>query len=303
MQELTSDTYLLGMNDPFANIDDEAPQSSAELRASLLGDARRGYAMVRKIFVQQARETGSRPSLLGDMVRRRQETALRLLLLALALEPLDGLTLPPRRWAGMLSAEAKPCTTEQFFRAVRQLEEQQLITRCGTGRLPGLVPLHEDGSGATYGRPNAAGVKGGKGFFIVPDQFWTSGLIDRLRLPGIAAFLVCLHDTHQRSSFQVTLEKMPTWYGISERTAERGYNELAGQGILLTHPQTVPDRRAPSGIRTVWWRALSEPYSKESREALQAKTRQRMKQLTEPTGASGDANTALRSAVETGGLE
>ena len=112
-------------------------------------------------------------------------------------------------------------------------------------------------------------------------------------------FLVCLHDTHQRPAFQVTLEKMPDWYGISERTAERGYNELANQGILLTHPQTVPDRRAPNGIRTVLWRALSEPYSKESRESLQAKTRQRVQQLEGARGTAGDASPVPRPTVET----
>lgn len=287
------------MHHPFANIEDEAPQSPAELRASLLGDARRGYAMVRKIFVQQARESGSRPSLLGEMVRTRQETALRLLLLVLALEPLDGLTLPPGRWAALLSAEGKPCTSDQLSRAVRQLEDRHLIIRRGTSRMPGFVPLQEDGSRATYSRPNSVGSKGGKGFFIVPDEFWSSGLVDRLRLPGVAMFLVCLHDTHQRPAFQVTLEKMPDWYGISERTAERGYNELANQGILLTHPQTVPDRRAPNGIRTVLWRALSEPYSKESRESLQAKTRQRVQQLEGARGTAGDASPVPRPTVET----
>ncbi|MFT3834588.1 MAG: hypothetical protein QM711_14920 [Micropruina sp.] len=277
------------MNDPFASIEDEAPQSPAELRASLLGDARRGYAMVRKIFVQQARESGSRPSVLGEMVQARQETALRLMLLMLALEPLDGLTLPPARWAALLSAEAKPCTSDQLSRAVRQLESRHLIVRKGTSRLPGFVPLQEDGSGAAYSRPNSVSSKGGKGFFIVPDEFWSSGLVDRLRLPGVAMFLICLHDTHQRPAFQVTLEKMPAWYGISERTAERGYHELANHGILLTHPQTVPDRKAPNGIRTVLWRALSEPYSKESRESLQTKTRQRVQQLSGTSGATSES--------------
>lgn len=263
------------MTDPFANVQDEAPLTPATLRTELLADARRGYAPLRKVFVQQPNVSASRPSILGDMVRAKQETALRLFLLTLALQPLDGLTLSPQRWAGMLSAGHKPCSQPQLARAVVQLEQRNLVERAGTTRRLGLTPKLEDGSGDPYTRPTARGASVGKGFFVVPHDFWTTGLVDQLKLPGLAMFLICLHDTHLHPSFKVALAKTPQWYGVSERTAERGYNELASLQLLRTKPQKVADRNAPTGVRIDTWRALHDPYSKDAREALQAKTRSR----------------------------
>lgn len=262
-----------GMEDPFGHVTNEAPHTPAELRAELLDSARRAYAPLRKVFVQQPNESPTRPSILGAMVNARQEHALRLLLLAIALEPLDGLTLPPSRWAAMVSTPTKRCNPSQLGTAVSQLAERKLIQRNGTTRQVGLTPLREDGTGAAYIRPGSDGDDVGKGFFIIPHQLWTDGLIDQLRLPGLAMFLITLHDTHQNASFQVTLEQTPKWYGVSERTADRGYQELQRTGLLLTRPQTVRDRNAPNGLRTVTWRALADPYSKQSREDLQAHTR------------------------------
>lgn len=276
LQTRVPNRIFIAMNDPFAGIEDEAPQTPTELRAALLSNAHRGYATLRKVFVQQPNSAISRPSILGSMVSSRQENALRLLLLTLALEALQDLRLPPGRWAAMLNAE-RPCSPHQFSRALQQLEERKLVQRTGTNRLFGLTPLLEDGSGAEYARPTAAGAEVGKGFFIIPDDAWLTGLIDKLRLPGLAMFLVCLHDTHQHSSFQVPLDKMSTWYGISERTAERGYNELLAQNVLRTRVQMIAAPRTPSGLRPITHRALVDPYSKDAREALQAKARTRVR--------------------------
>ena len=266
---------MADMTDPFAEIQNEAPQSDYGWRASLLADARRGFAPVRKAFVQRPQEEETRPSILGRMVEAREELPLKLLLLVLALEPLcDDLALPAGRWAGMISSTAKPCGPSQLARAIQRLEDRHLIRRVQEGRLIRIVPLLEDGSGQDYVRPTAKGVDVGKGYFAVPHEFWDSGLADHLRLPGTAMFLVTLHDTTQQPAFQVALEQMADWYGISERTAERGYRELGKAGVLLTHPQSIRDRRSPTGLRTVTWRALAGPYSQQGREVIQATTRQ-----------------------------
>ena len=278
------DRIFDAMSDPFGDIEDQSPQTPEELRTTLLGNTRRGYATLRKVFVQQPNTTGSRPSILGSMVNNRQETALRLLLLALALEALKDEMLPPRRWTEILNT-AHPCSPDQFTRALEQLEERKLLQRTGTNRLIGLTPLLENGSGNAYTSPTAAGADVGKGFFIIPNQAWTTGLIDNLRLPGLAMLLVTLHDTHQRPSFQVPLDKMPDWYGISERTAERGYNELLAQNVLLTRVQMVAAPRTPSGLRPITHRALADPYSKDAREALQAGARARVRAQNATTTA------------------
>lgn len=283
------------MNDPFAGLEDQGPQTPAELRASLLRDARRGYTPLLKVFVQKPSESPTRHSLLGEMVTARQETALRLYLLSLALVPLAE-SLPLWRWAELTNANPKlRCSHSQLRRAIHQLEERGLAKRTGAERIFGIAPLREDGSGDKYVRPGAGGADVGKGFFIIPDEAWTTGLIDNLRLPGLAMFLVCLHDTHQRPSFQVPLDKMSPWYGISERTAERGYKELEAQGVLRTHAQTLPARNTLSGTRTVTHRALVDPYSMDARRALQAQTRGRVRKQaasTSPQTAAGAGGVA-----------
>lgn len=262
------------MIDPFAQVVNESAQSGRELRDALLEDSRRGYTVLRKIFVQQPQEAVSRPSILGEMVNARQEVALRLYLLILGLEPLGAdLKVPAKRWANMLGACDQQCTSAQFHRALKQLEERRLVSADHRGRQLNVSPLLEDGSGGPYVRPSAKGADVGKGYFSIPDAFWTTGLVDQLRLPGLAMFLVCLHDTSQEPSFQVSLEQMAGWYGISERTSERGYAELAKADVLLTRVQTVRDKRQLSGLRTVTWRALKDPYSQDARARAQAASR------------------------------
>ena len=62
------------------------------------------------------------------------------------------------------------------------------------------------------------------------------------------------------------------WYGISERTVERGFTQLANTGLLLTRTRKVPDRRHPAGRRPETRRALAHPFSTEWRAHLQAQS-------------------------------
>jgi len=69
------------MKDPFSRLVNEQKLDDHALRARLLEGARRGYAPLRKIFVQRPNTEASRSSVLADMVRSRQERALDALLL------------------------------------------------------------------------------------------------------------------------------------------------------------------------------------------------------------------------------
>lgn len=62
------------------------------------------------------------------------------------------------------------------------------------------------------------------------------------------------------------------WYGVSERTAERGYLELGRENLWLTRQQSMKSIKSPTGLKTVTWRALAGPYSTAARAALQAQT-------------------------------
>ena len=51
--------------------------------------------------------------------------------------------------------------------------------------------------------------------------------------------LIMLKETPYRTSCVVGIEYVKEWYGISERTAERGYRELQAAGLLQMHDQKV----------------------------------------------------------------
>lgn len=208
------------------------------------------------------------------MVTAREELALRALLLVHALEPvLPDNELPLATWARMLAADRRPCTASQASAALNQLAARGLIARTDVGRRVVVLPLMETGSGEAFVRSTAKGAPVGPGYLTIPHDYWTTGLVDQLRLPGTAMFLIALHETTQEPAYQVSLEQMSAWYGISERTAERGYQELSRRKLLLTHTQSRRSLKSPTGLKTVTWRALVEPYSMTARANLQAQTR------------------------------
>lgn len=184
------------------------------------------------------------------MVNAREEVALRALLLIHALEPiLVNNDLPLAEWARMLGANRRPCTPAQASDALDKLANRQLIARSDVGRRVIITPLMQTGTGEALVRATAKDAAVGPGYFTIPHEFWTSGLCDRLRLPGTAMFLVALHETTKEPAYQVSLEQMKDWYGISERTAERGYLELSRENLLLTHTQSKRDHRSATGLR------------------------------------------------------
>jgi hypothetical protein len=277
------------VNDPFSHLVDEAPADGASLRAGLLADAKRGFAKLRKVFVQKPNTETHRPSVLAEIVRGRMERPLDAFLLLHALEPiLPDSPLPLSTWAKMLSRGKVPCTSATASRAFDALVDLKLIERENSGRYAILTPLLEDGSGAPWTRPGQDASNVGPGYFTIPYAYWISGLVDQLGLPGKAMLLIMLAETSKNPTFAMAVERAPQWYGFSERTAERGYQQLRDADILLQHRQVVVEPRSPTGLRAVWHRALTDPYSTEARAQLQKvaqrATRQRSRhQTTERT--------------------
>jgi hypothetical protein len=259
--------------DPFEGITDEAAPSPASARRALLDSAKRGYVPLRKTFVQ--RPSGSEPqdgrpspraSVLYDLVHTRKHRALDLLLLLHALHPvLEGTPLPLATWANILGTNATGVT-----RAIETLAEAKLVVREDDSRSPVLTLLREDGSGAAWHRPGAEDEEG-PGYFVIPHTYWTMLHADELSLPGKAMLLIMLAETQnpRTPSFSMAVERAQDWYGISERTAERGYGELNKAGVLLVKVQRVADPRHPVGRRDVYHRALGSPFDTMSRARLQ----------------------------------
>ena len=301
------------MTNPFEAFVDDAPASGPVLRAKLLGDAKRGFAKLHKVFVQRPAD-GPRASMLAELVTGRHERALDALLLIYALEPVlyarkpgqEDSPLPLTTWAKMLSTPRKPCSTQAASRAFEVLAAKRLITRWPQGRFVHVRPLFEDGSGERWERPGRDLSRVGKGYLTIPHAYWLNGLCDRLTLPGKAMFLIMLSETTKNETFSMAVERAQDWYGISERTAERGYKELRTatvdgvQPLLREHRQVVLEPRSPTGVRAVWHRALSAPYSQTARARLQARSARATKNAEEQA-AERQKKQPAKAAKATGG--
>jgi hypothetical protein len=263
--------------DPFAGIDDQAEATAADARSGLLRAAKRGYVPLRKEFVQRRAGSalvGGRPSarasVLYDIVNSRNQRAFDLFLLLHAYQPiLGGSPLRLATWANILSVKSSVDTTS-VSRAIDTLAGLGLVVREDSSRTPVLRLLREDGSKEPWEKPGAVADEG-PGYFVIPHAYWDLGLSEVLTMPGKAMFLIMLAETQnpKTPAFAMAVERAREWYGISERTAERGYRELNAANALKVKVQKVTDPRHPAGRREIYWRALHPPFDTPSRVRMQ----------------------------------
>jgi hypothetical protein len=273
--------------DPFAHLSDEPDPGPGGAMRELLDNALRGYFPMRKIAVQRPNTEAVRAAKLSELLTGRHHRPLDAWLLLHALQPvLPGSPLPLRTWANLLSTGTR-CTPSAASKAFAVLEELQLVARTRGGSTPTFELLHEDGSGAAWTRPGMT-EETGPGYFAVPYAYWTGGWADRLTLPGKVMFLIILAETQnpKTPAFHMPVERAQDWYGISERSAERGYTDLHKNGLLLVRKTKVVDGRHPAGRRDVYWRALASPFSTADRARLQdaARTAARQNPAPDPEG-------------------
>lgn len=276
---------------PFKGLDDQPGMTTADTRTALLASAQRGYAPLRKEFVQKTRGSGERASVLARLVTGRHERPLDALLLLHALEPVvrnDPLDIAT--WARLLGSEKTPWAPNAVTKAFSTLVELELVRRERAGRRADITPLNETGDGSTWTRPGEVEGNSGPGYFVIPYAYWNTGLCDTLRLAGKAMFLIILAETQdpRKTSFLMPVERAAEWYGLSERTAERGYAQLRDAGVLLVHGRKVPDPRHPAGRRDEFHRALNGPYSTFSRGLLQTKTRKATRKRAARSSATAE---------------
>lgn len=279
--------------DPFADIADDEALTPEQARADLLASAKRGYFPLRKTFVQRPKDStdpegrpSPRASVLYDLVNSRNQAALDFYLLLHALQPiLDGTPLELATWAHIMSVK-KTVTASSVTRAISTLENLGLVVREDTSRAPVIRLLREDGSKDVWHKPGTKEEEG-PGYFVLPHAYWTAGLAEELTLPGKAMLLIILADTQTPTStaFSMPVERAQGWYGISERTAERGYRELSKSGWMRTKVQKIADKRHPARRREKHWRALEGPFSTASRVRMQ-------KRATKAAKKAGTASTA-----------
>jgi hypothetical protein len=259
---------------PPEKLADEEPAGPAETRARLLRDSRRTMVPIRHAAIQRPRSTGrERGAKLAELVRGRQTRALDAWLLLLALEPvLEGTPLPSTVWARALSPDAGPSISAAGLSKTWGVLEAAGLAERGTriNRRANVMPLREDGSGKTYSRPGLDPRGTSTGYFWLPIRYWLDAWHRELSLPAKATLLIWLSATSQQLYFAMSYEQAPNWYGISERTAERGVRELERLGLMTSLGQKVADARSPLGHTIRYHRSLTGAFSLISRQAAHA---------------------------------
>jgi len=258
----------------FSGFEDQEALAPAEAQKELLDAGKRGFVPIRNDFVQRPQRSHPRASLLAQFVTGRQERALDAFLLLHALQPVLGDPLSNGAWANLLSIHGvcSPSTASKTFKV---LEQMNLVKRHHAKHRVIITPLLEDGSGVEWFKPRSRD-NDTSSYFVVPHTYWTNRYVEKLRLPGKAMLLIMLKETQVNPAFSMSVEKAPEWYGISERTAERGYRELDRLGLIQLHIQKVASARLPSGVtRKIYHRALRGDFSTDTRKQLQAQSKAR----------------------------
>jgi DNA-binding transcriptional regulator YhcF (GntR family) len=276
---------------------DEAKMSATPeaTRAAGLRLSARGYSTIRHVLVQNHEDP--RPSVLGEMVRKRRHRALVLYLELLTWWPWlksNHQPLSADVWirsltaADSASSRALTWSPSTLSRTWRELEELGLIEpRRRSGRLTRVTPRREDGQG-TYIAPSGGKDKGDR-YFVLPDGFWVEGWFATLSFPALATLLILLKETSNKPETWLPREKMSDWYGISGRTVQKGLTELEERGLVKKRSEVVAAPLSPNGITRRVHYSLTGPFSLDTRMSLRrtaAKARNKRREQFESSDSA-----------------
>lgn len=221
----------------------------------------------------QSRSDNNRPGPgpLAEFVRRGRETALEqyLLLHAIASSGEEGfdVRLPAGAWARAIGGWFDPKTgkvEDAALHAVSRnwkfLRELRLIETARVGRQVRATLLADDGSGSTYkhlGEGKKDQKLDGPGYFQLPYAYWRDGWHEKLSLSAKAMLLIALYPGN---GFPLPYNKLPSWYGISASTGERGLKELMANGLLHCENHRRPDAESPVGFTDANYYELRPPF-------------------------------------------
>jgi len=219
--------------------------SQDTLKALLERSKRQRAVPVRVGLVQGGRRGHPKPGPLAELVRRRDERGLELLLLVIALAsaPPWNVYRPSQVWARALDLDTTSSPAAAISKIWKRLENLTLIERARKGRRASITPLCEDGSGRPYEHPGRVRDR----YFQIPLSFWTDENFWCRRL-GLAEKAMLLIALSLRDEFILPVERVPNWYGISSDTASRGITGLLKTGLLTYRHVEKKAPLAPEGF-------------------------------------------------------
>jgi len=291
-----SDSAVLDVDDVFADIVDELPDSGGAARKEYLSI--RGFTAIRQVFVQHIQDSPERPSTLRKFVSARQPRALLLYLLLLACEHRLGHNrrLPLMTVARMLTTAHYPCTSRQARQAIEALKTHKLVQVHWIGASVEMVPMLENGSGEVWDAPTGHDEDPDlQRYFTIPNELFSDAVLDQLHLPGLAVLLVGLKETSKTAVFSISVERFAEWYGFSERSAERGYRELADAELIRTHRQFKKDSRMVRGVKAAYHRTLLGAFSTQARRDAQRVALAARRATAAKTKAKAGTKTAAKT--------
>lgn len=247
---------------------DQVKSTPDSLRAAIVRNTGSGYTPVRHSFVQKFEAKKSRASTLAKLVRRRKRRELILYLLALTCWNPEAKypPWPSAVWLRALNAGSGASLTwsrSSLSESWSSLVALKLVKRQRERRRSRITPLAEIGKGV-YSRPD--GQRPEDYYLLLPGAFWTDRWFDRLSLAGVAVLLILLKETGRTDEVHLTHSETADWYGISESTAKKGYQELLGNGLAIFRDEYIQAHYAEAGVTVRRHYSLTGDFSTAARE-------------------------------------
>ena len=237
----------------------------------MLTASKRAGVPIRRAFVQTPPGVkgadGTRGAALSEFARDTATLDCYLWISAMASssEPYET-WYPAATWAqvaGLAESAELDAARARWSKAVTKLERLRLVSReRGAKNKVTYRLLQEDGSGAAYTRPLKGSVDGH--WFSIPHTYWRDGFDLSL---SAAEKLMLMVSLDQKDRFRVPTDRVPSWYGLSESTAKRGYAGLVQRGILSREHKWEEDARSPVGWRQDVYYTTEGDWSLAARDA------------------------------------
>lgn len=228
--------------------------TSLRLAAEVLGASKRQSAPVTKSFVRSAPGGGASMMRSIYVGGRGGDVALKLYLSLLwrcSAAPYESRRDSSRAWASLVGLDPTDQNgTRRVQAALRKLAGLRLLElEPDPGFPPTIRLLSEDGSGKVYipaynkyqlSRDSALDSR--SLYFKVPATMWTTGVMQEMRGPALAMYLVLASEQAYLKPQWFSTEQFPERYGLSAGTRAEGTRALEELGLLEVSKQILDDR-------------------------------------------------------------